>query len=168
MIEIAFEPEQLKKTLVQLELHQQLAFGTACSERLLPIYRSFSSEASWGEPETLREGLDLLWRIVSAGELDELLVRGSISNCEKQAPHSDDFDFLYTSPAQNAVFSICGLLDFLLDLDLGGVILAAGYPVDSIDLLVQEQEDLDPRDPQLEERILMHPPHATRAGASAS
>lgn len=58
--------------------------------------------------------------------------------------------------AQDACFSICGLLDFLLDPDTCKIVEVGAYATDSVDLYVQEIENMDSRAPDLERRILHH------------
>ena len=80
-----------------------------------------------------------------------------LSWCEECAPDSEDFTSLYTSFAQDAVFAICSLLDFLLDGDVARIVGVARFSTDSVDLIVQEREAMDPRDPLRERKILEHP-----------
>lgn len=51
---------------------------------------------------------------------------------------------------------MCSLLDYYAEGKLEQVALAARYPTDSIDLYVQEIEQMVPQDPALEAKILGH------------
>jgi hypothetical protein len=64
---------------------------------------------------------------------------------------------LYVSSAQDATFAVCALFDFLLDGDLGRLVGVPQLSTDTVDLVVQERENMDPGDPVLEQRILEHP-----------
>ena len=154
-MEPMFSESGLEERLRQLGISSTLAFGAACGERMLACYRKFSEECGWGNEAKLRAGLDLIWgRALSCEAWSDKEVSQVLEACLAAAPDSDDFTSLYTSSAQDTVFGICGLLEFLLDGELGKAVLAARYPTDSIDLLVQEFGGLDPGDPDLEAKIL--------------
>ena len=156
-MEPAFDNATTRAALSKLQVHQQVAFAAACCERMLPNYATFMREVGWGDPGPLRRALDGLWlacegKIPSETELRDLLAR-----CETCAPDSDDFESLYVAAAQDAVFAICAVLDFLLDDDLDRLVSAPQLATDSVDLVVQERENMDSADPQLERKILEHP-----------
>ncbi|XYH97778.1 DUF416 family protein [Sorangium sp. So ce1128] len=140
-----------------LARHQQLAFGAACCERMLPNYQTFTREVSWGDVVPLREALDTVWVACDSERVADAQSRDMLSKCEECAPSSEGFTSIYTSSAQDAVFAICSLLDFLLDGDVARVVSAARFSIDSVDLVVQEREAMDPRDPLREHKILTHP-----------
>lgn len=156
--ETAFSETDLEGHLVTLSASRALAFGAACGERLLHCYRKFNAETGWGSGALLRDTLDLIWRrAYGTGESSDEDVLRALAACEAVAPDSEDFTSLHTSSAQDAVFTICALLDSLLKGELGKVVLAARYPTDSIDLLVQEREGMAPGASDLEASILGSP-----------
>lgn len=156
-MELAFDEIRAANAVGLLKPHQQLAFGAACCERILPNYRVFSEEVKWGDSEPLRKALDFAWLACQDLAPEPKTVQALLAACENNAPDSEDFDSLYTSSAQDAVFAICSLLDFLLTGNSSHVVNAARYATDSIDLIVQERDDLSPQDPGLEQKILQHP-----------
>ena len=139
-----------------MRVHQQLAFGAACCERMLPNYETFMREVSWGDVGPLRRAIDAVWDACRGTRPSEVQLRNMLAQCEQCAPDSEDYTSLYTSPAQDAVFALCSLLDFLLDGDVGHVVNVPRCSIDSVDLVVQEQEHMDPRDPLREQKILEH------------
>lgn len=157
MTEPAFDESRMTAAVVSLETHQQLALGAVCCERSLRNYYRFREEAKWGDPEPLTRALNVAWWACRGFRTESNVVQELLVACEKVAPHSEDFDSIYTSAAQDAVFAICSLLDFLLEEDSGRIVNAARYATDTLDLIIQEQEDLDPQDPDLERKILEHP-----------
>lgn len=156
-MELTFNAVVLRNRLDQLLDEQQLAFGASCSERLLPNYLAFLNDTGWGNIEPLRRALDLVWAFLGGQSYSDESVRELTTLCEEVAPDSDDFTSLYVSLAQDACFSICGLLDFLLDSDVNKILQAATYAISSVDLYVQEIESMDSNAPDLEREILMHP-----------
>lgn len=159
MIEKPFDSAEVKSKLEALPDRNRLASAWACCTRMLPNYARFQSEAEgWGNAAPLRQALAAVWRAATAGEaITESGRQALLSSCEAAAPNSDDFDSLYTSSAQDMVFATCSLLDYLGDPDLERLVNSARYPTDSIDLYVQESEEMSPSDPQLERKILRHP-----------
>jgi uncharacterized protein YjaG (DUF416 family) len=143
--------------LSKMQAHQQLAFGAACCERMIPNYESFKQGVNWGDIGPLRRGLDTIWKACEGQRPGEAQLWDMLSRCGQSAPDSEDFTSLYTSPAQNAAFAVCALLEFLLDGDTGRIVSVPRFSTDSVDLVVQEQEDMNPQDPFREQKILEHP-----------
>lgn len=155
-MEPAFNEKSSLEALAKLQAHQQLAFAAACCERLLPSYATFQREASWGDLGPLRRALDAVWDACAGSPPAPSGVRALTADCEACAPDSDDFTFLHTAAAQDAVFAICALLDFLLDGEVAHLATPPRFATDTVDLIVQENEDIDPADPRLEQRTLEH------------
>ncbi len=156
-MEAAFNDKAAHQALGKLKSHQQLAIGAACCERMIPNYARFSSEEKWGDLSAVRGGLDFVWDSCFQGAIGGVDVEQQLASCEAVIPDADDFSSLYVSSAQEAVFAVCTLLEFLRDRDAERVVGALRFSTDSVDLMVQEQESLDPRDPLLERKIVGHP-----------
>lgn len=152
-----FNANELSVRLNKMSGNRQLTFGVLCCERLVPNYMAFQAGAGWGDQAGLRKSLDLTWSWLLGEKIEEVEIKNSIARCEKLAPSSDDFDLLLVTAAQDACFAICCALDWLLKEDVGKVVQAANYAIDSIDLYVQEIESMWPEDPGLESKILLHP-----------
>ncbi len=156
-MEAAFDDQRTLEMLSELQVHQQLAFGAACCERMLPNYEAFMQEVGWGDINPLRRALDAVWEACEERHPSNRELRDLLSQCEKCAPNSEDITSLYVSSAQDAAFAICALLDFLLNGDLNRIVSVPQMSTDSVDLIVQERENMDPRDPLREWNILNHP-----------
>jgi uncharacterized protein len=155
-MEPKFNEKQALDALSQMAAHQSLTFGAACCERMLPNYNVFVREVGWRDAEPLRNALDAAWEACDGKASSNVELREMLSRCEECAPDSEDFTSLYTSSAQDAVFAVCCLLDFLLDGDVARIVSIARFATDSVDLIVQECEGMDPRDPFREHKILEH------------
>ncbi len=145
------------RALAKMQPHQQLAFGASCCERMLPNYEMFVREVNWGDVGPLRRALDTVWNACERTYPREAQLRDLLAQCEQCAPDSEDFTSLYTSLAQDAVFAICALIDFLLDRNVDRIVSVGRFSTDSIDLFVQEREEMDPQDPLREQKLLKHP-----------
>jgi len=156
MVLLAFNANSLRTRLIKLDSALQLAFGAVCCERLLPNYIAFQSDTGWGNVAPIRKALDFVWSSLESKSLDTQAVKSITESCESVAPDSEDFESLYVSSAQDACFAVCGLLDYLLENDVDKIVQAATYATDSVDLYVQEIENMAPNDPELEQKILNH------------
>ena len=153
----AFDEARLLTRLSALSPGGQRAFGALCCERLLPNYAAFQQETGWGDIHPLRYALDRVWLDISGRSTPSTEAGALAEVCEALAPSSDDFSQLRVTSAQDACFAICSLLDHLIDSSPEKILQVATYATDSVDLFVQEIEDMKPRDPDLENKILMHP-----------
>lgn len=157
MMHKAFDSGELAKLLSDLGRKEHLAFGAACCERLIPNYKVFQQNVGWGEVEHLRAAVNAVWDSLPALTIESQGMRLLLQNIEKSTPDSEEFDSLFVASAQDACFSVCSLIDYLLGEPSEKIVLIAQYCIDSIDLYVQETEEFDPRDPDLERKILTHP-----------
>lgn len=156
-MEATFNDVRVRDALSRLQPHQQVAFGASSCERMLPNYKSFMREAAWGDLEPLRGALDLVWSGHTAARPPKEVLSALAFRCEQTAPDSDDFKSFYVSSAQDAVFAVCALIDFLIEEDLDHLIRVPRLSTDSVDLFVQELEHMNPSDPLREKKILEHP-----------
>jgi uncharacterized protein len=156
-MESSFSDARAFEALSAMRSQQQLAFGAACCERMLPSYEIFKQESGWGNATPLREALDAIWVVCLGAPASVTQLRAQLEMCEKCAPDSEDFTVLHTSAAQDAAFSICSLIEFLLNDDVRKIVSAARFATDSVDLIVQEQQNMDARDPLREQKILEQP-----------
>jgi len=153
-----FDPETLTRQLNAFDARKQVLFGWACCCRLQPNIRRFQEDVGLRlATSALTDALQQALRFVKDGTKGSASeIRKLAATCEALAPRSEDVDSLYTTAAQEAMFSLCYLLDFMMEQDLDLLVNTARYPTDSIDLYVQEIEDMYPQDPELERKILNH------------
>lgn len=147
----------IREQLVTLDSGRRLVFGALCCERLLPNYISFQRDSGWGDFAPVRKALDCVWANVYGDAQTNTEIVDASSACELAAPSSDDFMSIYVTAAQDACFAVCSLLDYVLENDIDKIVQAATYATDSVDLFVQEMDGIEPGDPELEGKILMHP-----------
>ncbi len=153
----AFNGETLKGRLNKMDKKRQLACGATCCERLLPNYLAFQQDTGWGDISPIRNALNLVWSFLEDCQLPNAQeIRKITAHCEFVIPDSEKFESLYVSSAQDACFAVCNLLDFMIDSDVDKIVLAARYATDSVDLYVQELENMEPNTSELEQKILTH------------
>jgi len=157
MTHSAFDSDQLKQKLSDLPSSKQGAFGASCCLRLVPNYVFFRQQTGWRDEKELVDALSLIWDWVEGGEVGDL--HEAAERCEALAPRSEDFETHLSTAAQDACFAVCAVLDFISGggRDTERIVQAASYARDSVDLFVQEEEDMGSTDPELEQKILHHP-----------
>lgn len=157
MAGLVYGKDDIEEKIRSLSKQGQVAFGVSCCERLLPNYVAFTRESNWGNQQPLHHALNRLWEYVDGGELSSQEAEKLASACEAVAPHSDDFGTQLGSAAQDAAFAICSVLDFLKTSEGEKIAQASYYAMATVDMYVQELEDMPANDPSLEETIRLHP-----------
>lgn len=152
-----FDEETLAAVLGELSPRHRAAFAAAVCERLLPNYVAFSRETGWGEPEVLRTVLDEVWAFVRGATLASRALREREAQVERATPDTEDFDTYLVSPALDAGAALLAALECVRTTDASKAAEAAGMARDTVDMYVQELEDMSPGDRELEEKILNHP-----------
>jgi len=150
-----FNEEQLNNQLRKLTAKQRFAFALSCCERLYPNYHIFTKEHNWGNSLFLREALDYCWKYLEnddiKGETDAL-----IKKCDSVTPDTEDFCGVYVSPALDAAVCTTNTLKLMTSDSIDKVVEIASLCIDTVDMYVQEIEDLNSGDPELEKKILQH------------
>lgn len=152
-----FNKDLLIAELNMFDCNRTLAFALSCAERLYPNYLIFEREEGEMNREVLADALNNTWLLVNGEKWPPEEIADSMKACESSTPYSDDFDSLFVSSAQDACLSVCCILDYLLKPDLERIAQVASYAIDSVDLYVQEIENMEPHSPNLEQNILYHP-----------
>ncbi len=150
------DERSLAKELSAMTPQQRAGFALATAERLLPNYAFFERAEGWGNSEVLREVLDLAWTslldssftVPPLGELRQAV--------EEATPDTEEFDTVHVSSALDAATAAASVLDLLEDGEVEHAVSVATMARDSVDMYVQELEDMDAQDPRLEQRILEH------------
>jgi hypothetical protein len=152
-----FDENDLLKRLAKLDQKGLLTFALSCAERMLPSYQHFSREHGWGNTSVLRKTLDLGWAWLESGIVDKDSVAKLQEACANEAPHTEDFDSLYVSPALDAANAAANVAKLLLRADAETTVEIATFARDTVDMYVQELEKMPANTLDLEERIQLHP-----------
>lgn len=151
-----FDEEYMRSQLLKLVTWKQIAFLIFLCERLMPGFEFFSDEVGYKKNDkTLRQYLDKAAEMLMNGITKDKLSKLA-GKCEDLAPYPEDYDSLYVSTALDTAMSVSLLMKMFTDNNVEHVVDAATFITDSIDLYVQEIENMEPNDPDLEEKILSH------------
>ncbi len=135
----------------------RIAFGAGVSERLLPNYLAFSREVRDGAPQVLQMALDALWQVVQGDHISLGQLRDLQAGCRSATPDPERFASHLTSAAIDAANAIHETLEACYRDDPKRIAEVASYARDTVDMFVQERDQLDYQDPEMEERILRDP-----------
>ena len=149
----------LKKKLPQLGCAKSLAFAASCCERSLPNYEAFSSEQRWGNPEILREALDIVWRLITESTPAELKSHSIrlLKALKAVTPDTENFKSNLTSAALDAATSVAEALDYVREGTVDHIVTISSLAQDTIYLFVQYKENVNYSDNEFEKRITNHP-----------
>ena len=127
-------------------------------------YVACKQKIKWGDEQPLQKALDELWKCVEGEEMAKSAAKQMYEACEAVAPNSDDFSELLTTSAQDACFSICCVLDYVLQGNPERIAQASSFAVDTLDLYVSALLDGFDRTPhaifngkERDEQIRSHP-----------
>jgi uncharacterized protein YjaG (DUF416 family) len=153
----AFEPHTMEVNLSKLPFQHQLVFTSLCCERLIPNYMEFTRIEGWGDFRILRETLDWIWHSSINGDLSTVQVKRLIQLCEKEIPDTEEFESIYVSFALDVANAIVETLKFIEDREFLHIVDIASLCRDTVDMFIQEENDMDYTDPEFEQKILRHP-----------
>jgi uncharacterized protein YjaG (DUF416 family) len=154
---VHYDENELQTRLSSMDHRGLVLFGLYVAEQLLPNYRVFSREQSFGDVDTLRKAINSAWDWLDGKLIDNEEVESMIDACESVTPDTEDFNSLYVSAALDAANSIANVLRLLLDSDSELAFEIGTFGRDTVDLYVQEIERMPANSVDLEERIRLHP-----------
>lgn len=128
------------------------AFAYAICTRLTPHYQAFFEVEGWGDILVLQSALAVLRQAVFAAPAVAAVQR-TYRQVEEVTPDSDDFGSSLGSLALDTCCAILAALDFTLYERNQAILDVATFARNTVDLYVQELEELDPSDPHLEQKI---------------
>jgi hypothetical protein len=150
-------PELALRRLGLLDRGRQIAFGIFMFERALPDLIQFQTDSGWlGEGGRVRAALAQAWAALDS-EHGNFLQFITEDVCEGALPDSEEHSSVYISAAIDAVDLACNILAFVGSGDLEPLAAGVICRQDTVAMFVQITEDMNPNDPNLNERIQSHP-----------
>ncbi|WP_163411610.1 DUF416 family protein [Flavobacterium ajazii] len=139
----------IRQKLDVLNGDKKLAFSLLICERLLPNYVFFSKKYNYGNPIELNNIILVLYKDLleknKGYNIDEY-----IDVVENITPDTEDYSTILVSFALDACTSILSTLYFLKDSDVENIIDVATYARDTVDMFIQERDDLNVNNSELE------------------
>lgn len=138
--------------------YKQAAFAYLTCERLYPNYVYFSQNYDFGNPIVLREAIDYIYDNLFEQNPDKSKIQFLVQKVEENTPDTEDFSVIFVSSALDACTSILDSLDFLIHRDFSKIKSISTYGTDTIDMYIQEIENLDfNTDKEFQNKISNHP-----------
>jgi uncharacterized protein YjaG (DUF416 family) len=153
----AFGIAELTRNLGERPPSARIAFAAACAERLLPHYAAFAAETGWGDPALLRRALDRAWDFAAGADVPLEELQALRLAADDATPDTEDFTTALVSPALDAANAVWYAVGCCIAADPGQAAEAGRCATATVDIYVQEREEMEPGDPDLEQRIASHP-----------
>lgn len=142
--------------LKQLDYKQQLAFAYLTCQRLYPNYVFFSKNYGFGNTDILYKCLEdifsTLWDAGNEKKLHEL-----IDLVNTNTPSPEKFTTVLASSALDACTAITETLQFITDRKFSRIQDISTFATDTVDMYIQERDNLDYDLPDFEQIIQNDP-----------
>lgn len=128
--------EDIERDIFNLNSAQLLLCGLVVCERLLPNYKAFSDQVTWGDTPYLRSVIDHVWGVVGA-EIDLPSTENLLNQTSALIPDSDDFPGPIAGLAQYAAAALCHLLESMKSNGIEHIAQIRILALDSVDAYIQ-------------------------------
>ncbi|MGN8071583.1 DUF416 family protein [Mucilaginibacter sp. 22184] len=146
--------KEIEVDLIKLSHTGRLLFAVLTSERLYPNYVLFQNQNGWGNNEVLQQAIVLIYEsILHPDKMDLRFIEDAISEVDLITPDTEQFPGILTSFVLDACTSVYSTLSYLLDHKLDNIIDVATYARDTVDMYIQERDDMGYQDPDFEIKI---------------
>jgi uncharacterized protein len=145
---------EISRLLKPLSFQKQLIFGVLTCEKLYPNYEHFSQNNLWGNGQILQNAISIIYQNVFRKDLfSEDEIQNLIEQVESITPDTEEFESILVSFALDACTSVLSTLNFIIDGETENIIDVATYARDTVDMYIQERDDLDVNDKMIEIKI---------------
>lgn len=145
--------KSIEKKIVKLSFKQQILFAVLTCEKLLPNYRQFSEIEKWGDIEVLEEAIVMIYQHLQDIDVNDEELDGIYEKISEITPNVEHFQGDLASYALDTCSAVSDAVEFLLSEDQSYLINIVSIAQETIDMFIQESEDLDPTDEDLENKI---------------
>ncbi|RAJ77247.1 uncharacterized protein DUF416 [Chitinophaga dinghuensis] len=144
--------------LADLSPEKQLTFAYLICKRLAPNYAFFSKQFGFGNTNQLNACIDFIYNHIIKNDFDENAAIIHLHNIDAITPFPENFNTILASSALDACSAILDTLIFITDQDFNLIENISSYATDSVDMYVQDLENLDNNtDEDFEKKITNHP-----------
>lgn len=145
---------EISRLLKPLSFQKKLIFGALICEKLYPNYEYFSRNNSWGDITILQNAISIIYQNVFRNDLySESEIQNLIDEVENITPNTENFKGILVSFALDACTSVLSTLNFIIDGETENIIDVATYARDTVDMYIQERDNLDVNDKMLDMKI---------------
>ncbi|MEO0042471.1 MAG: hypothetical protein RL329_1919 [Bacteroidota bacterium] len=147
-----------QKKLKKLTYQQQILFVSLLCEKLLPNYTFFNKRTNWGSILKYSNVLEWIYNHSLNPEYKNIKeINKKIECLSKLYPDIDEFPNEFSaSYALDACCAMESVLVFIQKGSLTDAVKVVSTLMDSLDMYIQQLEDMDPADALLEDKIQSH------------
>ena len=146
--------KEIENGVIKLSRKKGILFSVVNCERLLFNYVSFQKKNNWGDHRILQDSIDMIYQyLINENVFDSDDFSKQLEMIDSATPHTEAFPGILTSFALDACTSIHGTLLFILDNDVERVMDIVSYAYDTVDMFIQEKENINSNDKQIENKI---------------
>lgn len=143
----------LENNLKQLSPKKCTVYGLWCCKRLLHNYYTFTKLEKWGDINVMLDSLNIIEKNYARWTFDDNLIESVLRNIEAITPDTEKFSSIYVSFALDACNAFYETLSYVISCDTQRIIDVGIFVRDTVDMFIQEKENLDYNDPLLEDKI---------------
>jgi uncharacterized protein YjaG (DUF416 family) len=132
----------IKTKIHFLTYQKKILLCLLLSERLIENYDFFSKRYNYGNVNILKKTIDDLFSEVESN-ISRYNVEDLISKIEEVTPDTEDYETIYVSFALDACTSIISTLQYINDKNDDNVVDVVLYSRDTVDMFIQEKDDLN-------------------------
>lgn len=133
----------IKHLLTLLSNKARILFAVITAEKLYPHYVEFQNESGWGDKDILIEATSLIYYyLIDARSVNRIEIENMLKRINRITPDTNDFSGILTSFALDACTAVISTLDYLLEQDVNHIIYVSTYATDSVDMYIQEKENM--------------------------
>ena len=122
---------------------------------MIPSFRALSKESGFAGENLLLDLRNKAWGTLLAG-VSRADFSKEVTQAESVEPDTEDFESVYVSSALDAAIAVGLLMRAFNDGQTSTVVEAASLARDSIEMYVQDLENMAQNDPNIETKILGH------------
>lgn len=136
-----------------LSFRHKVLFAVLACERMLPSYIHFHNDEKWGSVNVLNDTLEFLYTFTLNGHIDTPIIDKLKIDVEQNAPDLDEFSSESASYALDTCITYYETLEYAKTKNNTHLSNVVESLLATVDMFIQEQDDLDPSDIHLEEKI---------------
>jgi uncharacterized protein YjaG (DUF416 family) len=145
---------EIEQSIKKLTDKGKILFAILTCEKLYPNYVVFSGKQNWGNPEVLKEGISLIYQVIIKDDLfNEHEIKDIINSLNLVTPDTEDFESILVSFALDACTSLFSTLHYMINKDPEYILDVATYARDTVDMYIQEKDDMNSLDPSIDIQI---------------
>ena len=136
-----------------LSFRHKVLFAVLACERMLPSYIYFHNDEKWGSVSALKDTLEFLYTFTINGNIDMPIIDKLKIDIEQNTPDLDEFSSESASYAFDTCTTYYETLEYAKTKNNTHLSNVVESLLATVDMFIQEQDDLDPGDIHLEEKI---------------